>query len=99
MKLASNPWGIHDDHAPALDAFVRLGTLQAVAMELRISEKAIEARLRTARRLMGVDNRVLLALKWADWQRTVANACKAQDRVTEPCAACAGMGFKVRRAG
>lgn len=93
----SNPFGCTELEARVLDQLLISGENLAVGIALDMNEKAVESVLGRARRRMGVSNRVLMALKWAEWRRRLEQEKRARAGV-EHCATCAGLGFTVRKA-
>lgn len=88
-EARETPWGRFTAlEARTMDALVRLGNLQAIAMEFRVSEKAVQATVHRVRMRMRVDNRVRAALLWSQWAHAAEVALR-----TDPCLHCAGRGY------
>lgn len=95
IQLPNNPWGLSEPELRAAAAYVSCGSVQQVAMELRLDYKAACSRLDRARRKMEVANNPMLIAKWLTWLREVENMSAAHLRMARPCEHCKGLGFQL----
>ncbi|MEY8688374.1 MAG: hypothetical protein AB9M53_00660 [Leptothrix sp. (in: b-proteobacteria)] len=65
----TNPWGVTDGEARALDAVIEHGCQKAAARELHLSLRTIEAHLSRARNRMGLDGRIKPLIEWDRFRR------------------------------
>lgn len=68
--VVANPWDLNAYQVAAITALVQAGSGIEAGELLGLTDKAIEAHIRTIKKKMGVANRLLAVLEWDRFIRT-----------------------------
>lgn len=65
-----NPWGLTKREADALTALIEYGTGKAAGEALGVLDRSIEGFVNKAKKRMGLESRVQMAVHWDRWMRS-----------------------------